>query len=155
MNATDCMRGRTLLHWAVCGEDVPLLTDLLGAGWAANVQDYEGWTPVHLATASGRPELVRALLAEASGRQALGLASAETNGVRSGFTPLHFATGVVECCNHAKEPYLPGRAARDRAAWRGTVEAVLAHPEGRTAVAAARDDASQTPESPHAATQAR
>ena len=63
---------------------------------------------------SGRPELVRALLAEASGRQALGLASAETNGVRSGFTPLHFATGVVECCNHAKESYVPGRAARDR-----------------------------------------
>ena len=48
---------------------------------------------------------------------------------------MHFATGVVERCNHAKEPYLPGREARDRTAWRVTVEAVLKHPEGRAAVA--------------------
>ena len=124
VNGTDCMRGHTLLHWAVHGDDLPLLADLLGAGWAADVQDYEGWTAVHLATASGRPELVRAFLAEAPGLEALGLASAETKGIRSGFTPLHLATGVVECCNHAKEPYVPGRETRDRAAWRATVEAL-------------------------------
>ena len=74
MNATDSMRSRTLLHWAVYGDDLPLLTAVLGAGWAADVQDYEGWTPVHLATASGRPELVRALVAKPFGRHALDLA---------------------------------------------------------------------------------
>jgi len=100
VDAKDCIRGRTLLHWAVVADDAALVAKLLGPGhetsvrsrvpscvpspagkgWSADEQDYYGWTPVHLAAANGRPELLRALLAVPSGLKALEATSAETEG---------------------------------------------------------------------------
>ena len=80
--------GRTGLHYAALEGDVVRAEELLAGGAGASVADDQGFTPLHFAAQSNKPEVVRLLVARGAdfdrvnrvGNTALGLAVFNSEG---------------------------------------------------------------------------
>ncbi len=106
-------RGRTLLHQAVAQGDMPLARELLMRGADVNAAARFGETPLHLAAAANRPEMIELLLGAG--------ASMEARDAVAGNTPLHLAATL-------------GRAEATAALVAGGADVNAAGPQGQRAL---------------------
>lgn len=106
-------RGRTLLHQAVAQGDISLARELLTRGADVNAAARFGETPLHLAAAGNRPEMIGLLLGAG--------ANMEARDAVAGNTPLHLAATL-------------GRAEATAALVAGGADVNAAGPQGQRAL---------------------